>query len=818
MEPEVKRHIDNARQVLVGVVPNPISQIDQITYALIYKFMDDMDQSAIAEGGEPSFFIRDLESYSWTKLMDSKIGNQNRMNLYVEAFQKFSEAEQLPELFRNILRQAFLPYRSPDVLWLFLKEIDYFDYSHPEELGNAYEYLLSIMGSQGDAGQFRTPRHIIDFIVDVIQPTENDKILDPACGTGGFLVKAYQHILEQHQGEKKLNPTQKLKIMENFEGYDIDPGMARIAQVNMFLHQFKSPKIVQYDTLSMEERWNDKFDVIMANPPFMSPKGGIKPHSKFSVQSTRSEVLFVDYIMNHLKPKGRAGIIVPEGIIFQSGNAYKQLRKNLVNDGLYAVVSLPSGVFQPYSGVKTSILMFNNEIAKQRDEILFIKIENDGFDLGANKRPITKNDLPEALEILSKWRIKEKTNTQKALWVTKSKLSESGDYNLSGDRYRTTTDYSNAKWPMVEIGDLFSDLKIGGTPSRAKEEYFHGNNLWVSIKDMENQSVILDTKEKLTNEAIKNSNCKVIKKGSLLMSFKLTVGRTAFAGYDLYTNEAIVAFEKCHSNEHIINLRYLSYVLPIASEQDSSKNNMGAPMLNKEKIKALKIPLPPLEIQQQIVEELDSYQNIINGAKQIIANWKPRIDIDPFWPKVKLGDFCEIKSGGTPSKSEKEYWNGDISWYSSGELNELYTLDSKEKITSLGLNNSNASIFPKGSLLIGMYDTAAFKMSILNQDAAFNQAICGVKPCKDVDLIFLYLFFIMKKEEYLAQRVGVRQRNLNKGFIENLVISLPPLEIQQEIVDRIESERSLVESAKKLIENSMQKISNTLTKIWINKD
>ena len=154
----------------------------------------------------------------------------------------------------------------------------------------------------------------------------------------------------------------------------------------------------------MDERWNDKFDVILANPPFMSPKGGVRPHSKFSVQSSRSEVLFVDYIMNHLKPKGRAGIIVPEGIIFQSGSAHKQLRKNLVNDGLYAVVSLPSGVFQPYSGVKTSILLFDNEIAKQRGEILFVKVEQDGFDLGATKRPISKNDLPTALDILDKWK------------------------------------------------------------------------------------------------------------------------------------------------------------------------------------------------------------------------------------------------------------------------------------------------------------------------------------------------------------------------------------------------------------------------------
>ena len=479
MNTDTKRHIDAARQVLVGVVPNPASQIDQITYALIYKFMDDMDQAAIKNGDEPAFFIGELEQYSWARLMDTRIGNQDRMNLYVVAFQKFAEAKQLPELFRNILKSAFLPYRSSETLGLFLKEINYFDYSHPEELGNAYEYLLSIMSSQGDAGQFRTPRHIIDFIVDVVNPTKDDKVLDPACGTGGFLVSSYKHILEQHDGkydqekkEKPLTPDERRNLMNNFEGYDIDPTMVRIAQVNMYLHQFKNPKIYQYDSLSSDERWNDKFDVILANPPFMSPKGGIKPHSKFSIESSRSEVLFVDYIMNHLRPKGRAGIIVPEGVIFQSGTAYKQLRKNLIEDGLFAVVSLPSGVFNPYAGVKTSILFFDNELAKRTQDILFVKISNDGFDLGAQRRLINKNDIPDALVVLKGFEHYILNNEQREIilqWVSgshngflvsKEKIAENGDYNLSGDRYRVATDYTNAKWPMVGLVELEKEEKI----------------------------------------------------------------------------------------------------------------------------------------------------------------------------------------------------------------------------------------------------------------------------------------------------------------------------------------------------------------------
>ena len=177
-----------------------------------------------------------------------------------------------------------------------------------------------------------------------------------------------------------LNAQDKQKLYENFTGYDISPDMVRLSLVNLYLHGFVKPQIHEYDSLASEERWNEYADVILANPPFMSPKGGIMPHKKFSVQSNRSEVLFVDYMAEHLTPNGRAAIIVPEGIIFQSAGAYKQLRKYLIeNNFLWAVVSLPAGAFNPYSGVKTSILFLDKSLAKKTDKVLFVKVENDGF-------------------------------------------------------------------------------------------------------------------------------------------------------------------------------------------------------------------------------------------------------------------------------------------------------------------------------------------------------------------------------------------------------------------------------------------------------
>src|SRR5258705_2500412 len=236
-------------------------------------------------------------------------------------------------------------------------------------------------------------------MVEVFAPQKDETVLDPACGTAGFLISSYKHILKANfdaNGNSTLTPDDKNRLAKNFKGYDISPDMVRLSQVNMYLHGFTDPHIYEYDTLTSEERWNEFDDVILANPPFMSPKGGIKPHRRFSIQAKRSEVLFVDYIAEHLTPAGRAGIIVPEGVIFQSQSAYVELRRMLVENSLVAVVSLPAGCFNPYSGVKTSILFLDKSLARKSNTIAFFKVENDGFGLGAQRRPIGKDNLPQA--------------------------------------------------------------------------------------------------------------------------------------------------------------------------------------------------------------------------------------------------------------------------------------------------------------------------------------------------------------------------------------------------------------------------------------
>jgi len=625
MDPEARKRIDNARNVLVGKIPDPKAQVEQITTALIYKFMDDMDKKAQRLGGKASFFTNGYEKYAWTHILDPRLGGQERLNLYVEALSTMSQNPHLPQLFRTIFKDAFLPYRDPTTLNLFLKVINGFTYDHSENLGDAYEYLLSILGSQGDAGQFRTPRHIIDFMVRVIDPKKNETMLDPASGTAGFLISSYRHIIEQSQ-DHQLTPDEKERLAGNLQGYDISPDMVRIGLVNMYLHNFPNPRIYEYDTLASEEHWHEKFDICMANPPFMTPTGGVRPHKLFQIPANRSEVLFVDYIAEHLKPTGRAAVIVPEGIVFTSDNAYKKLRKTLLETwGLWAVVSLPAGLFQPYSGHKTSILFLDKVFAKKTDEVLFVKVENDGFDLGAQRHPIEKNDLPEAQEVLQAWLRGTKEDASIVNWVSKGEIVESGDYNFIGDRYDRSELSVNTKWPMVTLAKACDINPESGVPLALFGE---SDFSYIDISSVENgtgrvnYANIVSTKEApgRARRIVRHNDTLVSTVRPNLRAFALirdppehAVASTGFAV--LRPRPGLLPEFLFHVvfDDHVVN-------------QMVHKMGKGAyPSINQTDVENLVIPLPPLDIQRKIVADIQKQEEVIQSSRRAVSTCEAKI-------------------------------------------------------------------------------------------------------------------------------------------------------------------------------------------------
>lgn len=634
---ETKKKINSLRQILVGKVPDPKSQVEQITNALIYKYMDDMDQQSIAYGGEAGFFVGDYEKYTWRNLMDPKIGGQERMNIYVEALESFGTNPNLPPLFRDILKDAYLPFKDPNTLNLFLKEVDWFSYDHSEDLGDAFEYLLSIMGSQGDAGQFRTPRHIIDFIVKLVDPQLHEKVLDPACGTAGFLISAYKHILEENSEKKpgdKLSVDQRKTLLKNFVGYDISPEMVKLSRVNMFLHGFQDPHIFEYDTLSSDTRWNDAFDIILANPPFMSPKGGIVPHSKFSIKSSRAEVLFVDYIIEHLKPKGRAGIVVPEGIIFQTGNAYKQLRKSLLEAGLSAVISLPVGVFNPYTKTtKTSILIIDKHEQLRSGGVRFVKLENDGFDLGSERFPIERNDIPAILAIFQKHKQAEhpkETDSQSDIVTQFISVDDIlGRPSLNFAVLHDLEAYNHSKYSGIKIGNILQQIKRKIT-LKDGERYSQ-----VTVK-MHGKGVVL--RKVIKGADVKTKNQFEVRSGDFIMS-KIDARHGAFGIVPKSLDRAVVTsdFPVFSVNTESMRPEFLRLVAKSPAFLDICQTT-SVGTSNRKRIKLKKfldaqIPLPSLDEQDEILKKLSSLEQERNEYSSRVTELNRQIseEINNIW-------------------------------------------------------------------------------------------------------------------------------------------------------------------------------------------
>ena len=823
LDATTKRRIDTARDILVGKVPDPKSQVEQITIALIYKFMDDIDAGTEEDGGERSFFTGDFAAFGWAKLMDRRLGGHDTLNLYIESITKMSQNPGVPPLFRDIFNNAYLPYRDPETLRSFLRIIDEFSYEDSESLGDAFEYLLSVLDSQGDAGQFRTPRHIIDFIVGVVDPKKNESVLDPACGTAGFLISSYKHIMATSTGEdgrSRLTPQERGALAQNFSGYDISPDMVRLSLVNMYLHGFVAPHIYEYDTLTSEDRWNEYADVILANPPFMSPKGGIRPHNRFSVQSKRSEVLFVNYMAEHLSPNGRAGIIVPEGIIFQSQNAHKRLRKMLVEEYLVAVVSLPAGVFQPYSGVKTSVLILDRALAKRTDHIAFFKVENDGFDLGAQRRPVEGSDLPqvqaelvEYIRCLGTSETLDNRYLNTGLVVKKERIAADGDYNLTGERFKENEDIGRHNWPMVRLGDFCDGTLSGGTPSTKVKEYWDGDIPWITSADIVDINTAIPRRY-ITQEAIKESATNLIPTSNVIVVTRVGLGKLLKNSFDLcisQDSQGLILKDQ-------VNPDYLVRILkPRVEEFKRVSQGSTIQGVTKSLLSKIQIPLPPLEVQQEIVAEIEGYQRVIDGARAVVENYRPHIVVDPEWPVVVVGEICDIVRGSSPRpKGSSHFYGGPMPRLMVADITRdgMHSTPKIDSLTAAGAARSRP--MNKGDVVITVSGNPGLP-TILAVDACIHDGFVGLRNLReDVNCEYLYWNLLSNHQAHGLESVGAVFQNLTTRQVKEFKVPLPSLKTQQAIVAEVQAEQALVEANRQLIERFEQKIQATIERVWSN--
>lgn len=469
---ELRSKVDKIWEIFwTGGITNPLSVIEQFTYLLFIKGIDEKQT--------------DLERNAELLGIDAdKIFNDEQQNLRWQNFKQLSSSQMYDMVSRKVFpfiknmhgdkNSAFTKYMddaifmipTPQMLEKIVTNIDLLPLSDGDTKGDLYEYLLSKVATAGTNGQFRTPRHIIKMMVELMQPTPMDIIVDPAAGSAGFLVEAGEYLKRKNED---LFAIKELKDHYNnnmFFGNDMDRTMLRIGAMNMMLHGVEKPNIEYRDSLSEKNIDDEKYTLVLANPPF---KGSLDYESVAAgllkiTKTKKTELLFLALFLRTLKKGGRCASIVPDGVLFGSSNAHKSIRKEIVeNHHLHGIISMPSGVFKPYAGVSTAIIIFTKTGAGGTDKVWFYDMQADGLSLDDKRQPISQNDIP---DIINRYHSRmetelERKRTEKSFFVAKKEIQDNG-YDLSINKYKESvyekTEFDSPAVIMERIDSIDEDI------------------------------------------------------------------------------------------------------------------------------------------------------------------------------------------------------------------------------------------------------------------------------------------------------------------------------------------------------------------------
>ncbi len=465
-------------ELFAGGVNNPMTAIEQVSYLMFLKSLTELDehQQKIAElSGKKydSIFNGKISKFGWRVL--SRLSGDELYNTLTEAFEHLHELPNLTQTGKTLFRQAHLKIYNRPTLKSVVSIIDGMDFNNTEKYdtdvkGDMYEYLLNRIAVSGTNGQFRTPRHIIKTMIELVKPKPSDLILDPACGTAGFLIEAYKYVLRANTSEEELarghDTGDKLTQAQHeflrtkaINGFDNDADMIKVAIMNLYLHDLSQSNVLNFDPLTLPEEKKRKYDLVLANPPFA---GTINPEAiqeDIGLNTPKTELLFLKYMYDHLVDGGRSAVIVPEGVLFGSTGAHKKMRELLVDTcKIDAVVSLPSGVFKPYAGVKTAIIFYTK--GGKTEKAWFYEVTGDGLTLDDKRQPDEKNnnlkDLPTAYE---------KKEVSPCSWFATREQIIAEDYNLTASRYKPVIvdqiKHRDPKEIIAEVQKLETEIADG---------------------------------------------------------------------------------------------------------------------------------------------------------------------------------------------------------------------------------------------------------------------------------------------------------------------------------------------------------------------
>lgn len=440
-----------------GGISNPLTVIEQISYLLFIKRLDDreaLEERKSNQLGRSHQSIFPSEDCRWSVFR--QYDSQTMLNIMLEKVFPFIKTygSEDSTAFHEYMKDAVFMIQKPSLLYEAVQLIDGMNMDDQDTKGDLYEYLLSKLSTAGVNGQFRTPRHIIKMMVELLDPGIDDVICDPACGTAGFLVTAAEHILRKYTSPEmvftdeddnvhdkigdRLTAEQREHYYQHmFHGTDFDTSMLRISSMNLMLHGFDNPNILYADALSSRYEEKDRYTMILANPPFKGSldEGDINASLRKVVKTKKTELLFLALMLRMLDLGGRCAVIVPDGVLFGSSTAHRSIRKVLIEENqLEAIISMPSGVFKPYAGVSTAVVIFTK--GGRTDNVWFYDMLSDGYSLDDKRNPVEENDIPDVVS-----RFKDlpgeaaRKRTEKSFFVPKDEIV-GNEYDLSINKYK----------------------------------------------------------------------------------------------------------------------------------------------------------------------------------------------------------------------------------------------------------------------------------------------------------------------------------------------------------------------------------------------
>ncbi|NRY60650.1 type I restriction-modification system subunit M [Clostridium beijerinckii] len=473
---EIKNKIDKIwLDIYAGGITQPLTVIEQLTYLMFIRSLDEKEMEnesleLLGEEGITKIFPQTDEGQSmrWSKFKDKDSREiydivSSKVFPYIKAMNNNEESA-----FSRYMEDAMFLIPTPQVLQKIITGLDEL-YEHDiqglDMQGDLYEYMLGKLATAGQNGQFRTPKHIRDLMVRLLEPTPDDKICDPACGTAGFLISSAEFIRKKYENKMTTEQWEKFNG-ELFSGFDTDRTMLRLSAMNLMLHSISNPNINYADSVSKSNNIEDEYSIILANPPFTGTvdEEGINDNLKSVCNTKKTELLFLALFIRMLKIGGRCACIVPDGVLFGATKAHKALRKEIVdNQQLQAVISMPSGVFKPYAGVSTAILVFTKTNAGGTDKVFFYDMKSDGFSLDDKRTNLGNNgdikDIIERFHNLEKEVDRKKID--QSFLVNKAEIEEN-DYDLSINRYKEIeyekVEYDAPEEIMTRLDELALDI------------------------------------------------------------------------------------------------------------------------------------------------------------------------------------------------------------------------------------------------------------------------------------------------------------------------------------------------------------------------